>query len=111
MGRAPGADDIENQRWRYPDVSTAIITALGPHQLTDAACHNQFPRWDLDVTGETPDERRDRHTAAVAICRWSCPALPRCERLVDALPAGASGVWAGRVLDGRPLRQNLPRFF
>jgi hypothetical protein len=72
---------------------------LGP-DLPGAACKGCTPLFDAWVVGEKPEERDERHHAAIRIC-WSCPELATClkERLTNPGLQRDAGVYGGRVFD------------
>lgn len=80
-----------------PSAST-IRTLLGP-DVVGASCAGMAPMHDLDLFGESPAEREQRHALAVTVCS-RCPALAPCRAAADEFGRGAVGVWAGEVRGG-----------
>jgi len=78
-----------------------LLAALAPADgLTGAACRGRAPLFDLDVDGETSDERDDRHETAQRIC-GTCSVLNACRSTIATLPPRTDGVWAGVLRTGR----------
>jgi len=71
--------------------------------LDGAACAGRAPLFDLDVDGESSDERDDRHETAQRIC-GTCSVLKACTSLVPDLPPRTDGVWAGHLHTGSAAR-------
>lgn len=72
-------------------------------ELPDAACAGRDPWFDLDVSGESTDDRRYRHAHATTICA-RCPASRTCREIADRLDPPAAGVWAGEIREPRGKR-------
>ncbi|MEJ3658767.1 hypothetical protein WEH80_38010 [Actinomycetes bacterium KLBMP 9759] len=88
---------------RLPEM---LAELLGPRLPVRPACTGRSPLFDLDVVGETDQERNRRHAEAIAICS-TCGALDACRRAVVGTPtAHLQGVWAATVLgrSGSPTR-------
>ncbi len=82
----------------------ALMAALGPADgLAGAACVGRAPLFDLDVDGETGEDREARHGQARGLC-GDCRVLEVCRASLDSLPPETAGIWAGRPLDGRKRR-------
>jgi len=78
----------------------ALLAALGPSEgMPGAACVGLAPLFDLDVDGETGEDREARHGHARGLC-GDCGVLEVCRASLDTLPAATVGVWAGVVLTG-----------
>ena len=81
-----------------------LLAALAPAEgMAGAACTGLAPLHDLDVDGETEEDREARHGHARALC-GDCRVLEVCRASLDSLPTATVGVWAGRLLDGRKRR-------
>lgn len=70
------------------------------------ACAGRSPLFDLEVVGESSDERDERLAAARAVCS-ACAALEPCRAIRDNPPSGLVGVWGGELL-GRPKPRRAP---
>jgi len=82
----------------------ALLAALGPADgLAGAACTGFAPLHDFDVDGETSEDRTARHDRARAVCA-GCRVLAICRASLDTLPPRMTGIWAGRLLDGKKRR-------
>ena len=79
----------------------ALAELLGPTFGHRPACAGRAPAFDLDVAGETGEQRSARHAAAQAVCA-RCPALPECAAALAELDPSYCGVWAGQVLAPLP---------
>jgi len=78
----------------------ALLAALGPADgLAGAACTGLAPLFDLDVDGETEEDREVRHGHARGLC-GDCRVLEVCRASLNTLPPQTVGVWAGVVLTG-----------
>lgn len=87
MGRTAG--------WHLELAARELDRLLGPG-LPGAACRGRAPEFDAEVSGETAQQRRDRHARAAAICT-GCPVRDRCRAVADELPRRLrSGTWAAR---------------
>lgn len=93
------ADARRGSRALAPAALAAVL--LGP-ALPGAACRGRAPEFDVDLPGETDEQREQRHAKARAICA-RCPARRACAAALDNAPGDVTGVWAGRVV-GRPGR-------
>lgn len=79
-----------------------MIVAEAP-PLPGALCRGHDPFWDLDVDGETRQERDERHTAARYVCS-RCPEMKPCRAWGEQAPRARYGVWGGRLHIERPRR-------
>lgn len=79
------------------ELLAALASDVG---LDGAACAGRAPLFDLDVDGESSDERDERHETAQRICR-TCSVLNACRSTITTLPPRTDGVWAGQLLTGR----------
>jgi len=80
---------------------------LGP-DLPGASCAGQAPMFDDVVAGESIEDRAH----PLALCRKvcdRCPALVPCRAQVAELPAAATGVWAGVVIEDGRARRRMSR--
>lgn len=76
-------------------------------RLAGAACAGRWPVFDLDVHGETPEDREARHHQARAVCR-TCTVTAACHHTAQRLDRRAEGVWAG-TLRGATNRPGRPK--
>jgi len=84
-----------------------LLAELGPApDLPGASCVGQAPMFDGDLLpDESLEDRGARLACAVRVCD-RCPALMQCRALLAELPAAATGVWGGVVIeDGRTRRR------
>ncbi|MHA6629400.1 WhiB family transcriptional regulator [Pseudonocardia sichuanensis] len=79
----------------------ALLAAFlaGP-SLPAAACAGRAPLFDLEVDGESDEQRSARHEQARAICR-TCAARTECAAVVTDHLAPIAGVWSGRIVRRR----------
>lgn len=82
---------------RAQRLTEALDDLLGPPLPARPACAGRAPLHDAAVHGENPEQHVRRLLDAIDTCR-SCPALTACRRLVDDLPTGSSGIYAGRLI-------------
>jgi len=81
---------------------------LGP-SLPGAACKGRAPMFDGDLLpDESLEDREARLACAVRVC-GRCPALVQCSALLTELPAAATGVWAGVVIEDGRTRRRMSR--
>ncbi|WP_138841349.1 WhiB family transcriptional regulator [Rhodococcus pyridinivorans] len=88
-----------------PPAAPDPITALVDDRLAGARCAGQWPRFDVDIAGESDKQRAERLAWARGQCSV-CPVLAACRTAVTE-QRRPSGVWAGRVYGepGRPPRK------
>ncbi|MHA6628148.1 WhiB family transcriptional regulator [Pseudonocardia sichuanensis] len=93
---APTAD-----RDRARPLPHALLAAFlaGP-SLPAAACAGRAPLFDLEVDGESDEQRTARHEQARAICR-TCAARAQCAAVISDHLAPIAGVWSGRIVRRR----------
>jgi len=82
------------------ELLAALTSDVG---LDGAACRGRAPLFDLDVDGESSEERDDRHETAQRICR-TCSVLDTCRSTIATLPPRTEGVWAGHLHTGSAAR-------
>lgn len=84
-----------------------VENLLSP-SLPGASCTGMAPHFDDVVPGESLEDREARLACAVRVCEH-CPALVPCRALLAELPAAATGVWAGVVIEDGRARRRMSR--
>jgi len=84
-----------------------LLAELGP-SLPGTSCTGMAPHFDDVVPGESLEDREARLACAVRVCEH-CPALVPCRALLAELPAAATGVWAGVVIEDGRARRRMSR--
>ncbi len=87
--------------------ATDLLAELGP-SLPGASCTGMAPHFDDVVAGESLEDREARLAGAVRVC-GRCPVFAGCRALLAELPAAATGVWAGVVIEDGRARRRMSR--